>query len=151
MDNTSFPVLRSASSTTHSSPKITRNLTLDGSYERAYDRARQANHKAWQIGPTTYRVCSFTTVGVAYDVWVTTRGLSCNCPAGQARQVCKHAALVSLRLQREHKSADLNDWFAETDDTSTDADLEQAFIEALPLPTPAPAPRKPTWSEVWCD
>jgi hypothetical protein len=110
------------------------NANLDIRYERAYDRARASSRRVWWMGLYHYRVASFTMPGIAYDIHITRRGLICNCPAGQAKQPCKHAALVSLRLQREHRSPTPYEPLC----SGTDNDMETAIVEALPSCEKAP-------------
>lgn len=107
-------------------PNITRHVTLDGRYANAEKRAAQSTRKVWRVGPNHYKVASFKTKGVVYDILVTMRGLICNCPAGWSGNVCKHAAKLSNRLRREHKSTVLFEQFY---DGETD---EDDWLEAIP-------------------
>src|SRR5438105_12521165 len=116
-------------------PSITRHVTQEGREERALDKARAAKHKAWLGYPGAinyYKVHSFTQAGVWYALRVTQHGIECNCAAGQAKQPCKHAALLSLRLRREHKPNVLVEWFHDTLDEASENWWED--IPELPQP-----------------
>ncbi len=80
---------------------LTRRITDDGRLLNALDRARDLGHNARRINDNHFVVYSASNDGSQYDVFVTNSGLKCSCKAGQFSRVCKHAAKVGLRLQRE--------------------------------------------------
>ena len=78
-----------------------RYITDEGRIQNAIERAHNLGHYARKVSDTHYRVYSENHDGSQYDVRVTCSGLVCNCKAAQFGKVCKHAARVALRLQRE--------------------------------------------------
>lgn len=83
---------------------VTRRITDDGRLLNALDRARDLGHYARKVNDTHFVVYSASNDGTQYDVFVTSSGLKCNCKAAQFGKVCKHAAKVGLRLNRERDS-----------------------------------------------
>lgn len=83
---------------------VTRRITDDGRLLNAIDRAKNLGHYARKVSDNHYVVYSQNNDGAQYDVLVTASGLRCNCKAGQYGKVCKHAAKVGARLNREGDS-----------------------------------------------
>lgn len=87
---------------------LSRHLSLDELWQRAFDRASQMRRNTRYEGPDHYTILS-ERFSFRYDLVRYGTDWRCNCPAGQAGQPCKHRAKLEMRLQREGKAWHLFD------------------------------------------